>query len=512
MLAVARDVTGIVSHGGQLIIQCSDLQFSEWFDILSNLRTATALKGRGEHEWLVDPCSMVAVSSNSGGGGRSSTKLANWVDKALHATRTGGGTGTHRRVSYKNHNQTSSPLPGHCNAITNVAPPGPLEIVYSEVGKWLRPEQTSSRCVRELVCRFSHAGDAVLDLFTGTGTTAVACVQTRRRFYGCDVDDRVVKAARRRTYFAFVDWAKANQGARGVTPQLLDAVERVASELAARRPEPSSSTKWLLSALTLKAGESAHNRVPTDIVHFLVSLASTVPNDFFTVKGLDDLLVQPVHDWPQQMRAVLECADKATVLAADATACRVRDASSGVPFGGLGVCVSHPCGLRDGDQVGSMLGGLVFKDLLLKTLQDHPHRPYGTMRGTVRITHQTFTRNAYLVLLKARRGAPPPPKVWLVPSVGCACGYINHYGAVSGAKKVNFQADGSTLSRKPNVHMRLRPLKRPSDMVHPDLLTGVATADVAFGKELFLDYGSDFDWGRVNALLAASSGTTPQSA
>jgi len=129
MLAVARDVTGMVRHGGQLIIQCSDLQVSKWFDILSNLRTATALKGRGEPEWLVDPCSMVAVSSNGGGNGRSSTALANWVDKALHATRTGGGTGTHRRVSFKNHNQTSSPLRGHCNAITNVAPPGPLELV-----------------------------------------------------------------------------------------------------------------------------------------------------------------------------------------------------------------------------------------------------------------------------------------------------------------------------------------------------------------------------------------------
>jgi len=222
--------------------------------------------------------------------------------------------------------------------------------------------------VRELVCRFSHAGDAVLDLFMGTGTTVVACVQTRCRFDGCDVDDVVVKAACRRTYFAFVDWAKANQGAGGVTPQLLDAVERVATELAARRPEPSSSTKWLSSALTLKADESAQTRVPTLIVHFLVSLATNVPNDFFIVKGLDDLLVQPVHDWPQQMRAVFDCADTATVRAADATACRVRVTSSGVPFGGLGVFVSHPGGLRVGDQVGSMWGGLVFKDLRLKTL------------------------------------------------------------------------------------------------------------------------------------------------
>ena len=74
------------------------------------------------------------------------------------------------------------------------------------------------------------------------------------------------------------------------------------------------------------------------------------------------------------------------------------------------------------------------------------------------------------------------------------------------------QADSSTLSRKPNVRLQLRPMKDPSDMVRPDLLTVLAPSDVAFGEELFLDYGSDFDWGRVNAMLAAFSGTTPQSA
>jgi len=285
------------------------------------------------------------------------------VYKALYATRTGSGTGTHCRVSFNNHNQTPSALPSHYNAITDVAPPGPLKIMYNEDGKWLRPEQKSVGCVRELVYRFSHAGDAVLGLFMGTGTTAVAFVQTRRRFYGCDFDDAVVKAARRRTYFAYVDWAKANKGESGVTPQLLRGVERVATELAARRSEPSTSTKWLSSALNLKDGEPAHTRVPTHIVDFLVSLAINVPNDFFIVEGLADLLARPVHQWQQQMRAVFECADTATVRAADATACRVRVTESGVPFGGLGVFFSHPGGLRDGDQVGSMWGDLVFKDL-----------------------------------------------------------------------------------------------------------------------------------------------------
>ena len=82
MQQVAVDVTGMVRRGGQLVIHCSDLQFSKCFEILSNLRTTTSVQGRGVPEWNFDPCSMVAVSSKGGGGDRSSTALANWVDKS----------------------------------------------------------------------------------------------------------------------------------------------------------------------------------------------------------------------------------------------------------------------------------------------------------------------------------------------------------------------------------------------------------------------------------------------
>jgi len=109
------------------------------------------------------------------------------------------------------------------------------------------------------------------------------------------------------------------------------------------------------------------------------------------------------------------------------------------------------------------------------------------MRGTARITHQKFTRNAHLVPLPARRGAAAPPKDWLIPSVGCSCGYINHYGADIGAEKGNFQEDSSTPSRKPNV--RLRPVRGPSDMVRPDLFTMVTTCEVPLGRSCFSTMG-----------------------
>jgi len=38
----------------------------------------------------------------------------------------------------------------------------------------------------------------ILDPFTGSGTTGVACVQTGRKFIGCEIDEKYVEIARRR--------------------------------------------------------------------------------------------------------------------------------------------------------------------------------------------------------------------------------------------------------------------------------------------------------------------------
>lgn len=50
------------------------------------------------------------------------------------------------------------------------------------------PTQKPLELIKKLILKHSHAGDVVLDCFSGSGTTAVACLETGRLFRGCEID------------------------------------------------------------------------------------------------------------------------------------------------------------------------------------------------------------------------------------------------------------------------------------------------------------------------------------
>lgn len=49
-----------------------------------------------------------------------------------------------------------------------------------------------------LVENSSEEGDLVFDPFTGSGTTAIACIRSNRRFVGCEIDKKFFDIAVRR--------------------------------------------------------------------------------------------------------------------------------------------------------------------------------------------------------------------------------------------------------------------------------------------------------------------------
>jgi len=52
------------------------------------------------------------------------------------------------------------------------------------------PTQKNLELFKELITKHSNEGDLVLDCFLGGGTTAIAALETNRKFIGCELDEK----------------------------------------------------------------------------------------------------------------------------------------------------------------------------------------------------------------------------------------------------------------------------------------------------------------------------------
>lgn len=87
-----------------------------------------------------------------------------------------------------------------CTGTVNKGTRNPTSVV--EMGKanseMLHPTQKPVNLMAWLIKSYTNEGDVVLDPFMGSGTTAVACVQTRRKFIGIEREQKYYDIALRR--------------------------------------------------------------------------------------------------------------------------------------------------------------------------------------------------------------------------------------------------------------------------------------------------------------------------
>lgn len=50
------------------------------------------------------------------------------------------------------------------------------------------PTQKPIVVLSRIICAFTNPGDTILDIFSGSGSTAIACDTTGRKFMGCEID------------------------------------------------------------------------------------------------------------------------------------------------------------------------------------------------------------------------------------------------------------------------------------------------------------------------------------
>lgn len=75
----------------------------------------------------------------------------------------------------------------------------PVDILeYNSLGSYSHPTQKPVPLFEYLIKTYTDEGETVLDNVIGSGTTAIACINTGRNFIGFELDERYYKAAQER--------------------------------------------------------------------------------------------------------------------------------------------------------------------------------------------------------------------------------------------------------------------------------------------------------------------------
>ena len=69
----------------------------------------------------------------------------------------------------------------------------------------LHPTQKPVDLIEYLIRTYTDEGDLVLDFTIGSGTTAIACINTNRRYIGFELDDNYYKLAKDRVNQHIID-------------------------------------------------------------------------------------------------------------------------------------------------------------------------------------------------------------------------------------------------------------------------------------------------------------------
>ena len=64
--------------------------------------------------------------------------------------------------------------------------------------KYAHPTQKPVALMEYLIKTYTNKGETVLDFTIGSGTTAVACIRTKRKFIGIEIDETYYKIAKKR--------------------------------------------------------------------------------------------------------------------------------------------------------------------------------------------------------------------------------------------------------------------------------------------------------------------------
>ena len=67
------------------------------------------------------------------------------------------------------------------------------------------PNEKPADLMEQLITSYAKEGEVVLDPFIGSGTTAIACINTNRNYIGFELDEKYFKIANERIQKALAE-------------------------------------------------------------------------------------------------------------------------------------------------------------------------------------------------------------------------------------------------------------------------------------------------------------------
>ena len=492
-------VDEMLRPGGHALIFCSAQQFNIWREAFTAHATtsgdSTSSSERSQPTFWVASTPLYCIyhpSVCNGFPGRATFALSNMAEVIIHVMKKGPQFKEGKlMVNYKCFNYVPSQYPATRNIINNVMAlvPGERHMVKSgDTSRMLRPEQKCVSLLKELISRFSQAGDIVVDPFAGTFSTAIACFTLdkdngARRFIGCEKDAVCFEHAKKKVIERY---AGAIVNKQVDAAQLMrDEDIQVAALYVHNRNgnRRSRNGKW-----APPSGLPPYQILPDHILAYL-STAWKSPELIQKCRNV------PLNAWKRELQGRFHQTDVDALRAIEAVHFGVALAPSSIrhPNAGLGVFATRTFDV--GDDICLYYGTLVYHDLARSKSKN---KPYG--EGILAVDRQRFMTYAMLVPTQGRVFQnvtdliDGQKAISIVPSRFCVGAFINDYryhpddkdhkdlvdGRLANPRKVNVAYDlsvskvSSTSALQKNTLMRVKALS----LINP-------------GEELFVDYIRD---------------------
>ena len=476
MIEVSRTASQILREGGHGIIFCSHEQISEWVEALSTPEITYSGHKEPTKVFAVDnvPLHIVRHPNYFSSNPRiSSCSLLNTVEYAVHFKKNGLQYREEKQmVNYIPFNHVKSSFQGYRNVIDKVKGPLPGEQIRVSSGssgrtKALRNEQKPLALLKELICRFSQPGDLVVDLFSGSFSTALACLQLehRRRFVGCEQDNACFDTARDFITKRFAECIVEGNSNFNAPPP----IKSIAEELVQRKLlKKGGDPKWCAPN-----GVPPFQRFPPHLVKFLSAMCRDI-------RLFKECAQRPFHLWPSKYQSLMQQIDIEQALCHEAV-------SQGLLLDSIGsnrnrVYCFTSRNFQPGEVICHCYGTIVYYNLNERTRTKKKYE-----EGTLEVDQETFKSFSIQLEVHGKKfedvgRITGDVQVYLVPAPFCAARYIYNFD--------NCDETTSTGNvREPNVSLfqTTTNLSHPNKLLPYNLFEIRANTSIQSGAMLVLD-------------------------